>query len=240
MMDSEGRARLDQVRLAMERVRSGESEREEIQLPSGDRVTIHRDEAFPNGIRIETPGAPHGQGPSPLDDPERWAMMERVREASLLVRSGASEEEEVELDGGRRVRIVRDGDGPQEFTIESSREGKIFRARAFGPAPVRPAGYPDDLPFLSNCAVSISVIRSEDGSDGGRNVAWMKPEDLRSALEMVKSHLRENGWEEGEESRGSTAMGTTTTFPFLRNGVERVVSLMSFGEFSQIMLFEKG
>jgi len=240
MMDPEGRARLDQVRLAMERVRSGESEREEIELPSGDKVTIHRDETFPNGFRIETPGAPHGHGPSPLDDPERRAMMERVREASLRVRSGASEEEEVVLDGGQRVRIVRDGDGPQGFTIESTREGKIFRARAFGPAPERPAGYPDDLPFLADCAVSISVIEGEDGSEAGRNIAWMKPEDPPSALETVRSHLREDGWEEGEESRASTVMGTTTTFPFLKDGVERVVSFMAFGEFSQIMLFEKG
>lgn len=239
-MDPEGRARFDQVRLAMERVRSGESEREEIELPSGDKVTIHRDETFPNGFRIETPGAPHGQGPSPLDDPERRAVMERVREASLRIRSGASEEEEVVLEGGQRVRIVRDGDGPQGFTIESTREGQSFRARAFGPAPDRPADYPDDLPFVSNCPVSISVVRSEDGSEGGRNVAWMKPEDSRTALEMIRSHLREDGWEEGEESRGSTAMGITTTFPFLKDGVERVVSYMVFGEFSQIMLFEKG
>ena len=49
---------LDKVRLALERVRSGVSDFEEIGLPSGASLTIHADENSPIGVRIETPMAP--------------------------------------------------------------------------------------------------------------------------------------------------------------------------------------
>ena len=49
---------LDKVRLALERVRSGVSDFEEIGLPSGACLTIHADESSPIGVRIQTPMAP--------------------------------------------------------------------------------------------------------------------------------------------------------------------------------------
>ena len=67
----ERRERFDRVREAMERVRSGQSEREEIHLPSGDKVIIHRDEGLPSKIRIQTPGR---HRPHALDDPRLLAM----------------------------------------------------------------------------------------------------------------------------------------------------------------------
>ena len=52
---SESRGRFDIVRAAVDRVRSGRSTSEEIDLPSGDKVTIRRDQNAPAGVRIETP-----------------------------------------------------------------------------------------------------------------------------------------------------------------------------------------
>jgi len=60
---------LDVVRLALERVRSGESGFEEIKLPSGAWLRIYSDESSPIGVRIQTPGAPGTTCPQSPEDP---------------------------------------------------------------------------------------------------------------------------------------------------------------------------
>jgi hypothetical protein len=236
MSDPERTERFDRVREAMERVRSGESEREEIRLPSGDKVTIHRDERFPSGIRIETPA----RHPSPsLDDPHRRAVFPKVSATAQGIGSRGSDGEGMVLEEGDTIRLAGDGGGHRGLTAQSAQAGKSFRAQAFGPAEERPPKYPADLPFIQNCSVSISVFGSEDGLEEARNAAWMRLSDPQGTLEQIKAQLRESGWAEEEVSQGSGYGGHTRTSLFTREGVERAVALISFGEFSQIMLFER-
>lgn len=207
MADPEGREGFDRVREAMERVRSGESDREEIRLPSGDKVRIHRDARFVSGIRIETPEK--HQLPS-FDGPPRGAISGEISPATDQTGSG-----------------------------EAGELGKGFRAQAFGPAEERPPTYPADLPFVPHCAVTISAFGSRDGSEEARNVAWMRLSDPGGTLQEIKAQLRETGWTEGNNYQASAYTGHTRTFLFTRGRVDRAVALIAFGEFSQIMLFER-
>jgi hypothetical protein len=50
--------------------------------------------------------------------------------------------------------------------------------------------------------------------------------------------MRGEGWEQVKTSQTSSYMGDTLSCSFRREGVQRVLSLMAFGEFHQIMLFE--
>ena len=239
MLDLERKARFDGVRVTMERVRTGESEMEEIELPSGDKVTIRQDGDAANGIRIETPCGPERTRMPFPDDLRRKAMLEKIKTASGRIRSGESDEEEVTLDEGETVRLTPDPGEPHGVAVEASQEDRSFQARAFGPSEERPPMYPADLPFLRNCAVSISVVISENGFERARNAAWMRPSDPRGALDEIKAQLREEGWEEGEAFHASTYMGHTLSSSFKKIGVNREVALMMFGEYSQVMLFEK-
>ncbi len=174
-----------------------------------------------------------------MTSPEQKAMMDGIRAASERIKSGASREEEIRLPDGEVVRLSRDEEAPEGFSIESSKGGRSFSARAFGPLSQRPSSYPPDLPFIPQCAVSISVIRNTDGTEEARNAAWMRPVDPEATLDAIARQLQEMGWEKGESTSAATPVGDTRTLLFEKDGSERAVTLMNFGENSQIMLFEK-
>ncbi len=188
----------DAVRAAVERVRSGRSTAEEIDLPSGDKVLIQRDSTMAAGVRIDTPNGPAEANP-------------------------------VVLPGLRERRGVQ---GPEADL------GRC-RSQAFGPSKTRGAEYPKDLPFLPDCATSISIMESECGRVVARNAAWIRPADPLSALAEIKAQLRGSGWEEGETTQASSYMGQTFSSTFAKRGMSRTVALMAFGDICQIMLFEK-
>lgn len=232
------KAQMARVKEAMERVRSGESQVEEVELPSGGVVTFRRDPEDPHGIRIETEEGDDGARPSISDDPKRKEMMEKIGAASLRIRSGESEEEEIVLDTGDTVRMERDPDVPQGFTVESKKGGMSLKARAFDPTSERPHEYAEDLPFVPECPVSISVFDSEEGPRRGRQVAWMRPSDPQGVLDQIKEQLREMGWEEGETSRASSLLGKTVSTRFTLGSRERTLMFMALGEVHQIMMLE--
>ncbi len=204
MLNLELRARFDEVRLAMERVRSGESESEKIWLPSGDTVTIHRDANAPIGIRIQTPSDARRPRSSSRTD-SRWAS------------SSPGPRSRVGSDWGREV----------------------LEAREYAACETRPSGYPSDLPFLPGCAVSVSLKRSEDGSRRARSAVWAGPPEPTRTLNRIKVQLQADGWDQVKTSQASTYVGNTLSSSFRKGQISRVLSLMVFGEFSQIMLFEK-
>lgn len=250
MLLLEQKAKFDEVRLAMERVRSGESEFEQIGLPSGGRVTIQRDETAPIGIRIQTPVRPNGGRASPRSDLRVRRVLRRHHVASGRYRPrGPDHEDAVPGNGNGNGNGNGQGNGRSHSSGQdphshpgssslSSHEGETFRSRVFGPDRERPPEYPEDLPFLPQCTATVSVNRTENGLRPARNAVWAKPADPREALEGVKSQLREDGWEEGETSHASTYMGHTLSSTFTKGGIHRVLALMAFGEFTQIMLFE--
>jgi hypothetical protein len=232
----ERRERFDRVREAMERVRSGESDREEIGLPSGDKVIIHRDEGLPSKIRIQTPGR---HRPHALDDPRLGVTSAEFSAAAERAEPGESDGESVPPESGRTTGQGQDRGEAGESAGGLDRMGISFRARAFGPGEERPPDYPADLPFVPHSTATISTFGSEDGVEEARNVAWMKLSDPESATKEIEAQLRGSGWKEAESPRAPPLLGRIRTSLFTRQRVERVVALIAFGEFSQIMLFER-
>ena len=239
MLGTGRKAKLDDVRLAMERVRSGESAFEQIVLPSGGNVTIHRDESAPIGVRIQTPLVPGVRRKKTRDDVRRKRMLRRARTASGRI--GPEPFEGKAIIPGEEDTIILDPDHdlPREAVAAPGFSGQSFRVRSFPPTENRPPKYPPDLPFLRNLAVSISVSRFEDGSERARNAAWINPSDPKNAMEEIRGQLREGGWDEGETAHAATFMGQTRSWSFKRFGVRRAVVLMDFGKVTQIMLFER-
>jgi hypothetical protein len=239
MLGTERRVKLDEVRLAMERVRSGESDFEQIGLPSGQTVTIQRDESAPLGIRIRTPAGPGVIRRGPQEGFRRRRMLRRSGVAVGPVQSRDPQRPEESLVGVKAIRLARDAYTPHDLSVEPGQEVRVFRVRSFPPAEERPLKYPEDFPFLRNLPVSIAVGKSKDGSERARNAAWMRPADPKGALGEIREQLRAGGWEEGETSHASTFMGQTRTWLFKRDEVQRAVVLLDFGTVTQIMLFER-
>jgi len=239
MLGIERRVRLDEVRLAMERVRSGESDFEQIGLPSGHTVTIQRDESSPLGIRIQTPAGPGVIRRGPQEGFRRRRMLRRSGVAASWVQSRDPQRPEGSLVGGEAIRLAQDAAMPHALPVEPGQKGSVSRVRSFPPDEERPLKYPENIPFLPNVPVSISVERTKEGSERARNAAWMKPADPKGALEEIREQLRAGGWEEGETSYASTFMGHTRTWLFERDEVQRAVVLLDFGKVTQIMLFER-
>jgi hypothetical protein len=232
----ERRERFDRVREAMEKVRSGQSDREEIGLPSGDKVIIHRDERLPSKIRIQTPGR---HRPHSLDDPRLGATAAEISTAAEGGRPEESYGGAVTPEIGGKARASQDGEEAGGSDGRLVQMGISFRARAFGPGEERPPGYPADLPFVPDSTTTISSFGSEDGFEEARNVAWMKLSDPESAMRGIEAQLRGSGWKEADSPRASSSLGHIRTSLFTRQQVERVVALIAFGGFSQIMLFER-
>jgi hypothetical protein len=223
----------------MERVRSGESDFEQIGLPSGQTVTIHRDDSTPIGIRIQTPVVPRIRRKAPRVDFRRRRMLRRAGVLAGRTRVGGSPSVDVGQGGVAAIEGLEPPNVYPGLAGEPVQEGLVFRVRSFPPSGERPQNYPEELPFLPNLSVSVSVGRSKDGTGRAMNAAWMKPTDPRSALEEIRGQLRAGGWEEGEASQASTFMGHTRTWTFQKGRVQRAVVLMDFGMVSQIMLFER-
>jgi len=201
MLDTALSARFDEVRWAMERVRAGQSQVERIGLPSGDQVTIHRDETTPIGIRIQTARKPGGvpRQPTPMEAPS----------------------------------------GPGTLGSTEASTGEDVRRIEFGPAAKRPPNYPDDLPFLPGIRVCVSH-RALPGRPGRtRSSVWTGLPDPNRALGALISQLQVRGWEEWKTSQNESYMGHTLSCFFRMGRAQRVLSLMEFGEFSQIMLFDR-
>jgi hypothetical protein len=224
MLDVELRARFDEVRLAMERVRSGRSDSEQIWLPSGETVFIRKDLSAPIGIRIQTPFAPMERRPRYRADAGGESPVPGVRKHGPAAEppSGGAPSEAGEAGGSRRRG-----------------EHEELETRGYEAAEERPPGYPDDLPFLPHCGVSVSTGRSPEGANRTRSAVWADPPDPSRTLEELKAELRAAGWNQVKVSQASTYMGRTFSSSFRRGGVTRVLSLLAFGEFSQILLFER-
>jgi hypothetical protein len=231
---TEQHAKLDEVRLAMERVRSGESDFEQIGLPSGQTVTIQRDESTPIGIRIQTPV---------VSRIGRKAMGVDFRRRRMLRRGGVAAGGSPPADVGQGGVEAMEGVEPPHvypgLAGDPVQEGLLLRVRSFPPSEDCPTEYPEGLPFLPNLSVSVSVGISKDGTGRAMNAAWMKPADPGSALEEIRGQLRAGGWEERGASQASTFMGHTRTWTFEKGRLQRALVLMDFGKVSQIMLFER-
>src|SRR5688572_26569931 len=125
------------------------------------------------------------------------ALFQRMQEAALRFRSGESDIEEIETPNGlaRRgthaKRGSRDPTNPLGFRIDFVGDAarRSVPIQEYPPSPVRLPGYPAPLPFLPNCAASVSSL--------DQSVTWNDPPSRRA--HSSASHRRASatgGWRE--------------------------------------------
>jgi hypothetical protein len=239
MSDADGNEKTEAMarfREAMERVKSGDPETEEVELPSGERVRLVHDPDSPGGLRIEAlDGGPVGGGRKGM--PEEWKeFQEEVKAASERVRSGESDLEELTLPDGETMRLIRDPEVPGAYVVESSQAEQTLRAVTFEPASERPTGYPDDLPFLPNCPCSVTTISGADA----RSVTWFGPPEPTLALESLGAQLVGEGWMKEPEGDVSHPFGKTRHVRFMRDGRHTNLILNEVDGKAHLMLMQGG
>jgi len=232
-VDSETSEGMEQFKAAAERIRSGESESEEVELSSG-RIRLTHDPTTKNGMKIEVLETDSTEKTQPGADPGSLEAMERVREVMGRFRTGELDGAEIPLPTGETMHLTRDGRSPGAFTIRSPDGGPNMLYIPFEPSPTRPETYPDDLPFLPQ----ISVAYTEMEGGGVRTLNWFITQDPEASLDELRTRLTTAGWEEMEESNATTAFGTMTSIEFVKGEKKRAVVLSRYGEHSQLKLFE--
>lgn len=233
-MDRASQEGIERYKAAMERIRSGRSDSEEVELPSG-RVLLTADPRTPNGVKIEVLESGETKESRKPPDPEALGAMERAREVMERFRAGEIEEAEIPLPAGGTVRLRRDHRAPGAFTVRTPEGGPSMLSIPFEPRTTRPEGFPDDLPFLFDAASAVTSVEGQ----AFRTVTWYLPGDPRERLEELRRQLTEMGWQDGGESTVSTALGTMTVIESRRGGMTRTLMVSRFGEQSQIRLMEQ-
>lgn len=233
-MDQATQDGIGRYKAALERIRSGESESEEVDLPSG-RVLLTRDPQNPNGVKIEVLESDKTERSPARPDPEVLEAMNQAQEVIERFRAGHIDDAEIPLPTGGTMRLSRDDRAPGAFTVHTPEGGPSMLSIPFKPGPTRPGGYPDDLPFLSDVASALSAMEGQ----AYRTLSWYVTGDHREHLAEIRRQLTEMGWEDGGESSVSMAFGTMTMVEFRMGDMVRTLMVSRFGERSQIQLLEK-
>lgn len=232
-MDQMTKEGIEQYKAAIERIRSGESDSEEVELPSG-RVRLTPEEGGPTGIKIEVLGGAQNGTVKSQPDPEIREAMERMKDIIGRFRAGELDTAEIPLPSGETMHLTRDDRSPGAFTVRSPGGGPTMRSIPFGPISTRPEGYPEDLPFLAETAVSLTEVEGQSF----RTLTWFKVQDPEESLGALRLQMATDGWEERDESRFSTAHGTMTSIEFGKGELRRTVMLNRFGEHGMVKLLE--
>lgn len=232
-MDQATQAGIERYKAAVERVRSGESDSEEVELPSG-RVRLTPDEAAPTGIRIEVLEGDQSGTASCQADPEKQEAMKRMEDVIGRFRAGDLDTAEIPVPSGETMQLTRDDRSPGAFTVRSPDGGPTMRTVPFDPSSTRQEGYPEDMPFLAETAVVLTEIEGQSF----RTFTWFKVQDPEECLRALRLQLVTHGWEEKDESKVSTARGTMTSIEFGMGELRRTVTLHRFGEHGVVKLLE--
>lgn len=236
MMDQGTKEGIERFKAAADRIRSGESVSEEVELSSG-RVRLTADESTSNGIRIEVLGSNPAGGTGFRPDPPSKEAMERIKDVIGRFRAGELDSAEIPLPTGGNVQLTRDDRSPGGFTMRSPEGGPTMRCIPFEPSSTRPEEYPEDLPFLAEAAVALTEIEGQSF----RTLTWFKLQDPEECLQILRLQLVADGWEAGTESnvtKVSMAFGTMVSMEFQKGEKRRAVILSRFGEHSTIKLLE--
>lgn len=171
----------------------------------------------------------------PAGEEERKKMFLEAGAAAERVRSGEVDSVDVELPNGT-MRISRDAENPGGVRVETVGDDvrAAVTARTYPAVTLRPAAYPDTLPFLVGCAASVSEV----GGGRMRSTVWMKPDDPEEAFEEVRRQVLAMGWEEGESIPLVQGMGPKRRIVFEREGNEGTLTSLALGEVAQIMWTE--
>jgi hypothetical protein len=225
---------IERFKAAMERVRSGESESETVELGSGT-VCLKPDPDSPNGLRIEAIEGEGLESGRPAMDPKQKAFFERMRETIERMHSGETDSAELELPDGGTMRMTRDPETSGAFTMVAGDGGFELRSVTFEAGESRPDGYPEDLPFLPGATVGLQTITGPDV----RTLQWFKLDDADGAFERIRGELEEDGWEGGEPGQVSTLYGRTTSVDYKRGDRIRSLLFTRGEEFSMLRLADR-
>ncbi len=219
---------------AAERVRSGALAAEEVDLPSG-KVRLTSDPEAPTGIRITVlEGAPDDRAGDRVD-PEMRKGLDRIKESIERFRAGDMASMDIPLPSGGTMNLTRDESTPGAFVARSSDGGPSMRSVPFPPSSERPQAFPEDLPFLPQCAAALSEM------EGGlsRSLTWFVEGDPEEILRDLREQLSAGGWVETGDSRSDGPFGALRWMGFRRGGLDRVLSIHSSNNRAQIMLMEQ-
>lgn len=172
-----------------------------------------------------------------MDEGARKEMLAALLAATNRVRSGEVESAEITMPDGGVVRLARDDEVPGGFRVESraTEDGKGLTGRSYPAAGVRPASYPEELPFLPGCAVSVSEV----ASGRMRSAIWMKPDDPDAAFGEIHRMLLDMKWVERPSIQILLAPGQLRQGTYERSGREGTLLHQTFNDTDQIMWMER-
>lgn len=217
---------------ALERVSSGISETEVVQLPSGDTVRLIHDAMSPGGYRIDSTGEGMAGPVFQQQSAATKARIEEIQELTRRILSGESDAEELTLPSGGTVRLTRNQSAHGDITVEGFGSETTFRTVAFGESEVRPLDYPEDLPFLPACPSSLM----DGGVDGSRTMSWSRVSDPAGLLSTIREELSSHGWTCRRDTTGTMGVTRTAAMLFRKGETERMFLLTgSAGQFHIMM-----
>lgn len=119
-------------------------------------------------------------------------LFQRMQEAAARFRSGESDFEEIMTPAGP-AHLMRDATDPRGFRLDFVGEGSkhTVPVQRYPAAPSRPHGYPAPLPFLPGCEAIVNTIE--------QSVAFIDPDDVDAAFEVVFRQMTDDGWAMIEE-----------------------------------------
>lgn len=172
---------------------------------------------------------------TPMSEEEQRKMLVEAGAVVERVRDGELDSAEIEMPHGT-MRVFRDAEDPEVLRVESVGDDAraAVAARTYPGAAIRPAAYPEALPFLPRCAASVSEI----GGGRMRSAMWIKPEDPEAAFAEVRRQVLAMGWGEGSSIPVIRGMGPKRQAVFQRDGAEGTLTLLVFGEVAQVMWME--
>lgn len=143
--------------------------------------------------------------------PDQAALFQVMQEK---IKSGP-DDQIIDLPEGARVRVRRAPEPGVLARVESLETHAEVHSTMWAPCGTRPAGFPDDLPFLPGKACSFSAV------NGNRTVQWHGAEE--GDIARVASDLARDGWV--ETTIPSPSMPGMVIRPFRREARQRIVLL---------------
>jgi hypothetical protein len=166
-----------------------------------------------------------------MPEPGMQETMKRVQEATDRIRKGESDAEELVLPNGSVLRIFREEGSSRRVVVEAEKDGSVLRSVPFPAVKERPEGYPEDIPFLSNSACTLT----EAGEGRARSMVWPAPSDPDAQFEAAHDQLLRMGWEEAAASEKDTEFGGVQSVDFMKDGAQRSLFLNRVGNQAQLM-----
>lgn len=105
----------------------------------------------------------------------------------------------------------------------------------FAPAPGRPAGYPSDLPFVTDHAVAVTEMPDSEKSPSAQ---WSGVAEPRVVVDQLRQQSIDQGWTLAETPDAAPAGFPMEMVSLTREGSTRVLVTVYFGKEGTVQLVE--